>query len=139
VLKEGADAVIFGYGPVMLHEALVAAEVLEKQGFHLKVVNMPWLNRVDADWLRRTLEGIDTICVLEDHSPVGGLGDHLLNALVDGGMLKGRSFSKFGVEGYPACGTPPQALRYHRLDGASLAERIRTRTEEKSKASVTVG
>ena len=30
----------------------------------------------------------------------------------------------FGVEGWPACGTPTEALRHHGLDGASLAERI---------------
>jgi transketolase len=38
----------------------------------------------------------------------------------------------FGVEGWPACGTPVEALRLHGLDGASLADRIalalRTRT-----------
>ena len=39
-------------------------------------------------------------------------------------MLDGRSLTVFGVEGWPACGTPPEALRHHRLDGASLAERI---------------
>jgi transketolase len=30
----------------------------------------------------------------------------------------------FGVEGWPACGTPAEALRFHALDGASLAERM---------------
>jgi hypothetical protein len=30
----------------------------------------------------------------------------------------------FGVEGWPVCGTPPEALRAHGLDGASLAVRI---------------
>jgi hypothetical protein len=35
-----------------------------------------------------------------------------------------RLFTRFGVEGYPACGTPDEALRFHRLDGESLAERI---------------
>ena len=30
----------------------------------------------------------------------------------------------FGVEGWPACGTPPEALRAHELDGVSLAVRI---------------
>ena len=30
----------------------------------------------------------------------------------------------FGVEGWPACGTPDEALRFHGLDGASLAPRI---------------
>ena len=28
VLREGADALLFAYGPVMLHEALTAAELL---------------------------------------------------------------------------------------------------------------
>ena len=33
----------------------------------------------------------------------------------------------FGVEGWPACGTPAEALRFHGLDGASLADRIAAR------------
>ena len=28
------------------------------------------------------------------------------------------------VEGFPACGTPPEVLDYHKLDGASLSNRI---------------
>ena len=36
----------------------------------------------------------------------------------------GARVTVFGVEGWPACGTPPEALRAHGLDGASLAERV---------------
>jgi transketolase len=61
---------------------------------------------------------------LDDHAPVGGLADSLLNALAANGDLNGRRFHKLAVEGYPACGTPPEALRFHGLDGASLAQRI---------------
>ena len=49
-LTYGHDAILFAYGPVMLHEALLAAEILAAQGFGLQVVNMPWLNRVNSDW-----------------------------------------------------------------------------------------
>ncbi len=126
VLREGEAAVLFAYGPVMLHEALVAAEMLEGEGFQLKVVNMPWLNRVDHQWLGESVRSSRNIFVLDDHSPCGGLGDSLLNAMVTAGLLEGRRLEKFGVEGYPACGTPEEALKYHRLDGASLAERIRS-------------
>ncbi len=118
VLREGQDAVIFAYGPVMLHEALLASELLAEQNFGLAVVNLPWLNRVDGEWLAKVAQHYRSLFVLEDHAPVGGLGDHLLNLLSD------RKLTKFAVEGYPACGTPAEALRYHRLDGASLAERI---------------
>ena len=47
-----------------------------------------------------------------------GLGDGLRAA------LPGRAVTVFGVEGWPACGTPAEALRFHALDGASVAERI---------------
>ncbi|HOG45125.1 MAG TPA: transketolase C-terminal domain-containing protein [Anaerolineae bacterium] len=123
-LTSGEDAILFAYGPVMMHEALLAAELLAQRGFGLRVINMPWLNRVDASWLAEAIGQVRHLFVLEDHAPVGGLGDHLLNTLVAGNMLEGRHFAKFAVEGYPACGTPPQALAHHRLDGASLAEAI---------------
>ena len=42
-------------------------------------------------------------------------------------VLDDRTVTVFGVEGWPACGTPPEALRFHRLDGASLAHRIAER------------
>ncbi|HEY6146457.1 MAG TPA: 1-deoxy-D-xylulose-5-phosphate synthase N-terminal domain-containing protein, partial [Thermoanaerobaculia bacterium] len=46
VVRDGGDAVLVAYGPVMLHEALLAAEGLAERGeLSLRVVAMPWLNR----------------------------------------------------------------------------------------------
>jgi transketolase len=124
VLREGGDAVLVAYGPVMLHEALLASELLQSLGVGLRIVNLPWLNRFDAWWLRETLAPFSQLYVLEDHAPVGGLGDRLLRTLADAGLLGERRIAVLGVEGYPACGTPPEALRAHGLDGASLAARV---------------
>ena len=121
ILREGTDALVFAYGPVMLHEALTAAEA---SAASVQVVAMPWLNRVDRDWLAETVAPFADVFVLEDHAPVGALGDTLLRELAAAGLLESRALHVFGVEGWPACGTPPEALRAHRLDGASLAERI---------------
>ena len=117
-VRPGDDAIMFAYGPVMLHEALTAAELLEQQGLGLAVVALPWLNRFDRHWLTNLLDRYERVFVLEDHAPVGGLGDALRRE------LDGRPLAVFGVEGWPACGTPAEALRAHGLDGASLAERI---------------
>lgn len=117
ILRDGTDGVLFAYGPVMLHEALLAAEQLATRGFSLRVVNQPWLNRTDAAWLAEVTRGFARIHVLEDHAPVGALGDQLRRAGAENVRV-------FGVEGFPACGNPAEALRAHRLDGASLAERI---------------
>ncbi len=140
-LTEGKDAVLFGYGPVMLHEALVAADYLKKIGFGLKVVNMPWLNKINYNWLSSVLKNYKKIFILEDHSAVGGLGDRLLNAIVDNGEINGKEFVNFGLKEYPECGTPLEVLEFHKLDGKSLAQRIsgveNIETEEKIKQKYT--
>ena len=122
VLRHGADAILFAYGPVMLHEALTAAELLESRGLGLTVVNMPWLNRFDGAWLMEVVRERERLFVVEDHSPVGGLGDALRRELA------GREVTVLGVAGWPVCGTPAEALRAHGLDGASLADRIHPAT-----------
>jgi transketolase len=124
VLKDGKDAVLFSYGPVMLHEALTAAEMLAVQEFSLKVVNLPWLNRIDDKWLAETIGDCQTIFSLDNHSEYGGLGDLLLNALMSSDGLRDKKLIKFAVEEHPACGTPPEALAYHKLDGKNLADRV---------------
>jgi transketolase len=117
-LRDGSGAVLFAYGPVLLHEALLASELLAENGVGLAVVNMPWLNVVDTEWLVEVVEPGRHVLVLEDHAPVGALGDTLRRALGT------HEVTVFGVEGWPACGTPREALRQHGLDGASLADRI---------------
>lgn len=123
-LTDGADAILFGYGPVMLHEALVAADYLKKIKFNLKVVNMPWLNKIDKEWLKKVVNDQKKIFVLEDHSAFGGLGDRLLNWLVEIDEIKNKEFINLGLKEYPECGTPLEVLEYHKLDGKSLAQRI---------------
>ena len=117
VLVPGTDAVALAYGPVMLHETLTAAAALRARGVRLAVVDMPWLNRFDAAWLDETIGPFEHVFVVEDHAPVGALGDALRRELQ-------RPVTVFGVEGWPACGTPVEALRFHGLDGRSLADRI---------------
>jgi len=123
-LTEGKDALMFAYGPVMLHEALLASELLAERGFGLKIINMPWLNRVDMAWLSETLKPYANLFVLEDHHPAGGLMDHLLTVCSEKSLLHGKQMIKFAVEGFPACGTPQQALAFHELDGLSLSKRV---------------
>ncbi len=117
---------MFAYGPVMLNEALLAAEILERQGLALAVVNHPWLNAFDLEWLAPLIGSGVPLFVVEDHGPTGALGDHLLAVLVKHRLLGTRRFEVFGVDGLPACGTPAEALGVHRLDGASLAARVET-------------
>ena len=61
VLRDGGDAVLLSYGPVMLNEALVAAENLAERGaLAVRVVAMPWLNRLDEPGSRPRLRRSST-------------------------------------------------------------------------------
>lgn len=123
-LTEGSDALLMAYGPVMLHEALLAGEALAKKGIGVKIVNHPWLNRLSREWFADIIKSFTHVFVMDDHAPVGGLYDTILRTCAPTDMLTGRSFVSFAVEGYPACGDPREVLRHHNLDGDSIAARI---------------
>jgi transketolase len=119
VLTDGDGPPLVAYGPVMLHEALVAAETLSARRIRPRVIAMPWLNRFDRDWLAEELAPHEEVFVVEDHAPVGALADALRRTLDPTTHV-----TAFGVEGWPVCGTPPEALRAHGLDGSTLADRV---------------
>lgn len=123
-LTQGEDAILFAYGPIMLNEALTASEILKAKGIGLKVINMPWLNQVDRDWLSTIISGYHFAYVMEDHAPIGGLGDCLLNSLARLKLPATLQITKLTVEGLPAWGTAAEALEFHGLDAASIAKQI---------------
>jgi transketolase len=122
-LTEGADGVLFGYGPVLLSEAYRASALLrERHGLGLRVVNLPWLNLVDGDWLAAEVGDTPRIFTLDDHYVSGGQGELVAATLAELGLAPGRAVRRFGVRGIPACGQNDEVLRAHRLDATSLAE-----------------
>ena len=59
-LRQGADVAIVGYGPVLLTNACRAAEELAAEGISAAVIDLPWLNRIDDEWVAqraRSLSG----------------------------------------------------------------------------------
>jgi transketolase len=123
VVDEGADVALVTYGPVMLSEALEARHIAAERGVGVRVINMPWLSHVDTAWLCDAI-GSRPSLIVEDHSPVGGLGDRVLAALAADGRLADHTIRIVGVTGIPASGAPNEVLRHHGLDRVSLAERV---------------
>lgn len=125
VLHEGKDALIFAYGPVMVSEACQAAEILKKeQNFGLKVVNLPWLNMIDHNWLQETVAGYKSIYTLDNHLLDGGQGEKIATALFETNIVGIEKFHRFGIKDIPKCGRNDEVLAYHGLDAATLANTI---------------
>ena len=136
-LTDGDDAVMFSYGPVMLTQAVKAAELLQKEhGLGLRVINLPWLNHVDADWLGSRVEGIKHIFTLDDHFVNGGQGEMLGCKLAELNDIENYHLHRFGIHEIPACGLNDEVLQKHDLDAISLSKSIH-RIQSEYKASDT--
>jgi transketolase len=125
VLRGGRDALVIGYGPVLLAEAMRAADRLSTEhGREVGVLNLPWLNRVDEDWLLAITADVPVIFALDNHYVTGGQGDHLCAILAQAGALAPRRVVKIGLTDIPCCGTNAEVLRTHGLAADGLAARI---------------
>jgi transketolase len=130
IVRPGEDAVVFGYGPWMLSNAWYAAEEIQQAtGARLRIVNLPWLNRVDPTWLQDTVGGCRTIITLDNHYVHGGQGDMLGAAIARLGLDPAPRVTRIGVTELPECGTNDEVLAYHGLDISGLVKQFRAALE----------
>jgi transketolase len=125
-LRDGGDGVVVGYGPVLLAQACRAADAIaEREGLQLAVVNLPWLNRVDASWLAETVAGAQWLFTLDNHYLHGGQGQLILATLAEMGRPLPVA-KRLGITRIPLGGGTTEILVAHGLDAESLAAQIRT-------------
>jgi transketolase len=108
----------------MVAGAWRAADVLGEHGVEAGVVSMPWLRGVDGSWVAEVADGAP-IVTLDNHYVTGGLGDGVLAALAAEAPEAAARLRKIGVDEVPKSGENNEVLRAHRLDGDSIAERVR--------------
>jgi len=131
IVRPGTDAVVFGYGPWLLSNAWHAAEQIEHGGgASIRIVNLPWLNRVDAGWLQQTIGECSTVITLDNHYVQGGQGEVLAAAIAELGLHRRVRVSRIGVVELPKCGTNDEVLAYHHLDVPGLVEQFRGALDE---------
>jgi len=124
ILIEGQDAAIIAYGPVMLSSAVQAAQELKiEHGIAVKVINLPWLNYVDADWLVEVLGDCKAVFSIDNHYLIGGQGDRIADAMASKGITSTK-LHRLALKEIPECGTNPEILREHRLDSDSLVQHV---------------
>ena len=120
VVREGADAVVIGYGPWLLANAWEAAGAIQQTfGASLTLVNLPWLNRVDDGWLKNVIGGARRVITLDNHYVQGGQGELVASRIAAMGL--GVPVTSLGVTELPLCGANDEVLACHRLDADSLA------------------
>ncbi len=77
ILREGSDAVILSFGP-MIKVAMEAAKVMQSDGIHVSVINARFLKPLDADLLKKLAARKMPMLTLEEGVLAGGFGSSVL-------------------------------------------------------------
>ncbi len=118
VLKEGEDAAILTFGTT-IPMAMEAAEVLEKQGISVKVVNARFIKPLDEKMLNQLFLKNIPILTIEEAILQGGFGSYVLEYAHDQGFYH-QAIDRMGI--------PDQFIEHG--DVNSLLEEIGMTTSE---------
>ncbi len=124
VLRAGRHAVLLSAGPVMLGEAMAAAELLAAEGLEVEVRNHPWVTAFDGKMMHALAGRKIPILVAEDHHRLGGLGEGFFAAVAQAGLTVSAS-AQVALDDLPDTGFRAEALAGMGLGREAIAGRLR--------------
>ncbi|MBE6732628.1 MAG: transketolase family protein [Ruminococcaceae bacterium] len=72
-LKEGSDVTVIATG-LLVHEALIAYDLLKAEGVNARIINMATIKPLDNEAVINAAKETGAIVTAEEHSVIGGLG-----------------------------------------------------------------
>ena len=129
VLRDGNDVTIFATGyPV--HKALEAAELLEKDGIHARVVNLHTVKPLDEELVVRCAAETGAVVTAEEHSIYGGLGGAVAEVLARG---RPTPMEFVGTSTYTESGDYEELLAKYGLNGPAIYRKAKQVLARKKK------
>ena len=118
--RQGTDGAIITYG-TLVNEALLAADLLEKQGIHVSVIRLTKLKPISADALESVLAGQTHVLIAEE--AICGIAGDLAVRIHDAVPNCTVQIADLGSD-YVTHGSIMELYKEHGLDGTSLAARF---------------
>lgn len=82
IIREGTDVTIIASG-MMVHQAVIAAEMLQERGMSARVVDMFTIKPVDAECIIQSAKKTGAVVTAENHNYLNGLGSAVAEVLVE--------------------------------------------------------
>jgi transketolase len=125
VRRSDKDRVTVVAAGITLHEALKACDTLKEQGINIRVIDAYSVKPIDSETLRQAArETGNTLIVVEDHWPEGGLGDAVLDAFTGTGETL-PTVVKLAVRDMPGSGKPAELLHAAGIDADCIAGAVK--------------
>ena len=121
-LKSGTDVTIIATG-LMVNEAIMAAEELEKQGISVELINMHTIKPLDKEAVIAAAKKTGCIVTAEEHNVIGGLGSAVAEAVCEECPVP---VVKLGVEDtFGKSGPAVDLLHIYGLDAEHIIEKAK--------------
>lgn len=121
-LREGLDLTIIATG-IMVWHALRAADILQQEGIHARVVNMHTIKPVDKEEIIKAASETGFIITAEEHQIIGGLGSAVAEMIVQNRPVL------VGFIGMPDCfgesGSPGELMDRYKLTTSAIVDLAR--------------
>ena len=119
---DGTDATIFATG-IMVAESLKAKEVLEKEGIHIRVVDIHTIKPIDKDIIIKCAKETKKLISVEEHSIIGGLGTAISEVLVENCPAK---LTRMGIKDcFGKSGKASELLEYFGLTSKEIINEVK--------------
>ena len=105
-IRDGSDVAIIANGDTVCI-ALEAADMLEEQGIHARVLDMHTVKPLDEEAVRRCINEVGKIITVEDHNILNGLGSAVADVVAQSGKAVLR---KVGVQDQFGMSAPYERL-----------------------------
>lgn len=121
-LCEGEDVAIIACGE-MVRLALDAAEALRSEGITSTVLDMYCVKPLDKEAVLNAAQKVKAVLTVEEHSPYGGLGSMVAQAVAEGCPRKVKNLAL--PDAPVITGTSKEVFAYYGLDAAGIAAAAR--------------
>ena len=121
-LKEGTDVTIIATG-LPVSESLEAAEMLEKDGISVRVINIHTIKPLDEEIVAKAANETGKIVTVEEHSIIGGLGSAVCDVVAEKAPAK---VMKIGINDvYGESGPALELIKKYGLDAESIYKKVK--------------
>lgn len=122
-LRKGGDGILFATG-VLSYRARDAAEMLERQGRNIRVVDVYRLKPLDRAALAAMIAEVPVVATLEENVPIGGLSSLVAEVMAEAGLSRRFVPMTLGDEAFMGAASRAWAEKRFGLDLQSIVARL---------------
>ncbi|MDR3259589.1 MAG: hypothetical protein LBT51_08295 [Fusobacteriaceae bacterium] len=124
LLKDGKDTAIFVSGAIA-NEALIAANMLEKEDISCSVYSFPTVKPIDKEIILEIAKNIEQIYTLEEHNIIGGFGSAVSEIIAESGSSV--KIKRIGLQDVftSMVGSQSYLRNYYGMSGVKIFDLIR--------------